>query len=108
MPKCADDILRFAKRACAHAATPFARVDCYATSDGAIVGELTLTPGSAYYGSVFKFTSAFNEELGRAWCEANGRLGRENPKVPNDYVVGRPSIPKGIFRKRRQRIATGH
>jgi hypothetical protein len=100
VPDCAGDIVRLAKRVCTHLATPFVRVDCFATSQGAVVGELTFTPGGPYYGSLFKFTPAFDEELGGVWREANKRLGRENPFVPEDYAVGRPAIPK-LYRKRR-------
>ena len=102
LPKCADDIVRLAKRACTHLASPFIRVDCFATSEGAVIGELTFTPGGPYYESLFKFTPAFNDELGRVWSDANKRLGRENPSVPDNYAVAKPGIPQ-LFRKRRGR-----
>ncbi len=74
LPSCAAGILDVARRMSLAVNTPFVSVDTYATAKGACLGELTPTPGAPHVG-MYRFTPAFDLELGAAWGEAALRLG---------------------------------
>jgi hypothetical protein len=69
--------------------TGFVRVDMYATPDGPVIGELTKIPGAPYYARRWSFLPAFDEELGRAWAEANRRLNIEAPLIDDTVPLER-------------------
>lgn len=54
--------------------TPYMRVDMFSGPEGPVIGELTPSPGDAYYGNNFKYTEAYENELGQAWVEAEKRI----------------------------------
>lgn len=54
--------------------TPFMRVDMYNSTRGPLVGELTPAPGGPYHGTLYKFTEAYDLELGHQWEEAIERI----------------------------------
>jgi hypothetical protein len=58
VPHCSDEMLRFA-RTLGHAVGSYVRVDMHATSRGAVVGELALTPGGS--------SEWANRRLGALW-----------------------------------------
>lgn len=67
VPSCADKLTSIAKRLSKELKTPFVRVDMYASVDGPVFGEFTLTPGAAYYGDVYRYTDEFDEYCGLLW-----------------------------------------
>jgi hypothetical protein len=79
VPRCRDDLIRTAKAISLALKTPFISVDLYAGIDGPVLGELTSTPGTPYFGGSFRFTPEFDEELGREWLDALDRLGMAAP-----------------------------
>lgn len=74
-PNCWRELLQLAKDVSVALNAPFVSVDCYATPQGPVVGELTHTPGAPWHGSMFTFSQQFDLELGAAWRAANDRLG---------------------------------
>lgn len=58
--------------------TPFMRVDMFAGPRGPIIGELTASPGDAFYGNNYRYTDDFDSELGSAWLEAEKRIVADN------------------------------
>lgn len=80
-PKCWQGILEVASQTTLKLEAPFISVDCYATPDGPVVGELTHTPGGPWYGSMYSFSLEFDKELGAAWQAANERL-----RLPEVFV----------------------
>lgn len=58
--------------------TPFMRVDMFAGPNGPVIGELTPSPGDAFYGNNFKYTDEYDTRLGQAWLEAEKRLAADN------------------------------
>lgn len=74
--RCWHEMLQVAKRVSRALDTPFISVDLYASPSGPVVGELTPTPGGAYFG-VWRFRPFFNQQLGDAWTRANVVLGQQ-------------------------------
>ncbi|MFN3275859.1 MAG: ATP-grasp fold amidoligase family protein [Paracoccus sp. (in: a-proteobacteria)] len=74
-PDCWQGLLQLAADVSVALKAPFVSVDCYATPRGPVVGELTHTPGAPWHGNMFTFSDAFDLELGKAWRDANDRLG---------------------------------
>ena len=66
---------------------PFISIDCYATAKGPVLGELTHTPGGPWFGGLYRFSDAFDRDLGTAWRDALKRLGREIPFLETSYVI---------------------
>ncbi|MDJ0321722.1 ATP-grasp fold amidoligase family protein [Pseudarthrobacter sp. PS3-L1] len=54
--------------------TPFMRVDMFAGPQGPVIGELTPSPGDAFYGNNFKYTEKYDLDLGQAWLDAERRI----------------------------------
>lgn len=79
IPSCSVELLAIVKRLSKELKTPFVRVDMYATINGPVFGEFTLTPGAAYYGEVYKYTDQFDNYCGLLWqaekinIEINGK-----------------------------------
>lgn len=73
-PTNALEIASVAKRVSVAVPTPFARVDLYNSHRGIMLGEVTLTPGSFYYGTRQVMSDQESERLGRLWEEAENRL----------------------------------
>lgn len=90
-PRCYAQILQSASEISRKFAYPFVSVDCYATNNGAVIGELTSTPGGPWYGSMYRFSDEFDELLGNAWLEASKQLKLEYPKVPLKYDICKDS-----------------
>ena len=66
---------------------PFVSVDCFATPDGPMLGELTHTPGGPWYQGMYSFSPEFDLELGQAWRDALVRLGLPEVYVSVPYHV---------------------
>lgn len=69
--------------------TPFVRIDLYAGEKGPVLGELTSTPGGAYFGTKYRLTPVEDSVLGQAWADAARALGQPLPKIK-----GQPPIHK--------------
>lgn len=69
-----QDLLNVAKRVSCAVPTPFARIDLYDTPKGIYLGEVTLTPGTFYYGNRKIMSVSEQERLGRMWLEAEKRM----------------------------------
>lgn len=97
-PKCWEEILDLARKVTVKLEAPFISVDCYATIKGPLLGELTHTPGGPWYGSMYKFSDAFDLELGTAWQEANAKLGFPEIMISVPYNISlRGKIIKTIM-----------
>lgn len=77
-PEDYEEMLRIACSLTKALGTPFMRVDMFAGPRGPVVGELTPSPGDAFYGNNFKYTAEYDAELGRAWSEAERRITADN------------------------------
>jgi hypothetical protein len=87
IPACADDILALAKQITLKLNAPFISVDCYATKKGAMLGELTHTPGGPWYRRMYHFSDQFDLELGKAWEDACARLNISIPRIKVPYEI---------------------
>lgn len=67
IPSCSKDLVQIARKLSRRLKTPFVRVDMYATVDGPVFGEFTLTPGAAYYGDIYQYTDEFDTYCGLLW-----------------------------------------
>lgn len=68
------EMLTVASRATVILRTPFMSVDMYSSTRGPLIGEMTPAPGVPYYGEWYRFTPAFDAELGMAWALAERRI----------------------------------
>jgi hypothetical protein len=80
-PACRAAMVEAVRTVAARLATPFARIDMYAGRAGPILGEITPTPGGAYFGSGYRLTPAYDAELGRRWARAAEALGQPIPRI---------------------------
>lgn len=87
VPACHREIVAAAKRLSIDLALPFVSIDTYATRDGPVIGEITPTPGAPYFGKMFRFTPAFDRDLGLAWTAAYRSLGLEPPLFDDDVKI---------------------
>ncbi|USY25127.1 hypothetical protein NIZ92_17760 [Alcaligenes sp. 1735tsa3] len=67
VPGCSKELVQTARKLSRRLKTPFVRVDMYATVDGPVFGEFTLTPGAAYYGDIYQYTDEFDAYCGLLW-----------------------------------------
>lgn len=86
-PVCWRGILELAAQVTLKLEAPFISVDCFATPEGPMLGELTHTPGGPWYQGMYSFSPEFDRALGAAWRDALDRLG-----LPDVYV----SVPYQI------------
>lgn len=77
IPATAQQMLEIAGRLTKQVRTPFMRVDMYNSTRGPLVGELTPAPGGPYHGALYKFTEAYDMELGDEWAKASERIERD-------------------------------
>lgn len=87
VPVHAEGILDIARRVTLHMKTPFASIDCYSTSRGAMLGEITQTPGGPYYGDMYRFTAEYEALLGAAYRHAYEQLGMQPRQVRLEYLI---------------------
>lgn len=87
VPACAAEMLANAVAISESLKTPYIRIDCYASVKGPVVGEITVSPG----GSTYKFTDAFELELGREWTEACARVGQPVPLFDEAWATEKRS-----------------
>lgn len=87
IPKCADQMLSLAREITIKLKAAFISVDCYATDKGATFGELTHTPGGPWYGTMYRFSDAFDRELGTEWAQACRRLNLPIRKISVPYEI---------------------
>lgn len=76
-PSRADEMVRIAENLTKALETPFMRVDMYNGKAGPIIGELTPSPGDAFYGNNYTFSEGYNTELGEKWDHALQRMEAE-------------------------------
>lgn len=76
VPRCAPDILATAATLSRALHTPFISIDCYATPKGAVVGEITVAPGGPYTKAAFRFSEAYDRQMGAWWTEAQAATGQ--------------------------------
>lgn len=67
--------------------SPFISIDCYASKNGPVFGELTHTPGGPWFATMYRFSEEFDKELGSAWYEAATKLGVDIPLVESEYDI---------------------
>ena len=79
-PEDFEEMLRIATDLTKALGTAFMRVDMFAGPNGPVVGELTPSPGDAFYGNNFEYTNEYDMELGKAWFEAEKRMAVDNRK----------------------------
>lgn len=65
-----EEMLFFFKRVSSLVPTPFASIDAYDTSDGFVLGEITLAPGGLYHGLHYQMSDSLNEHMGELWAKA--------------------------------------
>lgn len=73
-PKQYKEMLRIATEVSKALGTPYMRVDMFSGPNGPVLGELTPSPGDAYYGNNFKYTEAYEIEQGQYWTDALERM----------------------------------
>ena len=76
-PEQYEEMLRIAAAVTKALGTPYMRVDMFSGPNGPVVGELTPSPGDAYYGNNFKYTDAYETALGQLWDDALERMQAE-------------------------------
>lgn len=86
-PRCANELIKMAAEVTIDLKIPFVSVDCYATKDGGRYGELTHTPGGPWFGLMYRFSDAFDRELGQEWARAATALGREIALMEAKYDI---------------------
>lgn len=73
-PRQGEEMIRIAETLTKALKTPFMRVDMYNGLSGPVVGELTPSPGDAFYGNNFKYSAEYDEALGECWSKALDRI----------------------------------
>lgn len=73
-PETYEKMLEIASAVTKAIGTPYMRVDMFVGPSGPVIGELTASPGDAFYGNNYKFTESYDLELGQAWADAEKRL----------------------------------
>ncbi|ASN39660.1 hypothetical protein CGQ24_11945 [Arthrobacter sp. 7749] len=63
------ELTKMAEGVSAEIGTPFARIDLFTTPRGAMLGEVTLTPGGPYFREHFTFAPELDRELGNLWSQ---------------------------------------
>lgn len=69
-----ERLLQIAREVTVKLATPFMRVDMYVGDNGPIIGELTPSPGDAFYGNNYRFAESLDLFLGEQWVDAERRI----------------------------------
>ncbi|MEZ2743015.1 ATP-grasp fold amidoligase family protein [Paenalcaligenes hominis] len=87
VPQCAHQLIQLAQQLSLKLKATFVSVDCYASTDGGVLGELTHTPGGPWYQNMYIFSPEFDLELGRAWRAAYNALNLDIPDLTVPYVV---------------------
>lgn len=77
-PQSWKEMLEIGERVSKLLATPFMRVDMFLGDNGPIIGELTPSPGDAFYRNNYTYTEDFDQELGRKWDEAERRISEDS------------------------------
>lgn len=73
-PDQADELLAVAKRVSTAVPSAFCRVDLYLANNQVYLGEITLFPGTFYYGNRKTMSPSEAERLGQLWAEAETKL----------------------------------
>ncbi|MGP5164291.1 ATP-grasp fold amidoligase family protein [Arthrobacter rhombi] len=76
-PEAYEEMLQIASSVTMALGTPFMRVDMFVSPHGPVIGELTPSPGDAFYGNNYKFTDDYDADLGEAWLAAEERLAAD-------------------------------
>ena len=77
VPSRSKEMVEIAEALTKAIATPFMRVDMYNGANGPIIGELTPTPGDAYYKNNYTYSDEFNAHLGASWARALERMSED-------------------------------
>lgn len=73
-PHQGGEMIRIAEALTKALKTPFMRVDMYNGIGGPVVGELTPSPGDAFYGNNYKYSAEYDRTLGECWSKALDRI----------------------------------
>ncbi|MFC8598265.1 ATP-grasp fold amidoligase family protein [Isoptericola sp. NPDC057191] len=74
VPERAEELLSVARRISVAVPSPFARIDLLLATGGVYLGEITLYPGTFYYGNRKLMSPGESERLGSLWESAERRL----------------------------------
>ncbi|MGM8849366.1 ATP-grasp fold amidoligase family protein [Salinicola halophyticus] len=100
-PECYQELILLASKISTKLDAPFISIDCYATKEGPVFGELTHTPGGPWFGSMYMFSDDFDKELGDAWREAAIALNKEIPLVESQYdILFRGKVVRTVGKQR--------
>lgn len=73
-----EELLRIAGEVTRVLRTPYMSVDMFVGQNGPVIGELTPSPGDAFYRNNFHFSDAFDQQLGDEWTAAEERIRRDS------------------------------
>lgn len=93
VPRHADEMLSKVAKLSRLLKTPFCSVDAYDARQGALIGELTPTPGGPYYGGLFSFKQHYDVELGNLWRSEAKALGQTLPMLKTGDPIPKRSNP---------------
>jgi TupA-like ATPgrasp len=100
VPSCGQAMLDMARKVSTLTKSAFVSVDCYATKEGPVVGELTYAPGAMYHGNRLKLLPDFDCELGAAWLRAATALNIDVPMFDEDEPRKNSQMPHRPGRSR--------
>lgn len=110
VPKCSAELLESARKLSRSLGMAFTRIDLYASDKGPVFGEITTTPGPAYYktGS-YRLRPEFDAEMGAMWHKAAKELQQEIPAFDESFFKEQPlpgNVPTKLprFRKKSGRL----
>lgn len=87
IPANADAMLETAKNISLSLDTPFCGIDLYTTGNEVYFGELSPTPGAAYYGRMLRLSPEFDSQLGAYWRQGCLVRGQPIPKLSSPTPV---------------------
>jgi len=93
VPRHADEMLSKVANLSRLLRTPFCSVDAYDARQGALIGELTPTPGGPYYGGLFSLKEHYDVNLGTLWRSEAEALGQTLPMLTTGDPIPKRSNP---------------
>ncbi len=87
IPANADAMIETAKNISVRLDTPFCGIDLYTSGKEVFFGELSPTPGPAYYGRMLRFSPEFDHQLGDYWRQGCLTRGQPIPKISSPPPV---------------------
>ncbi len=87
IPANAEALTETAKKISLLLDTPFCGIDLYTTGEDVYYGELSPTPGAAYFGSMFRLSQEFDDQMGGYWKQGCLKRGLPIPKITSPPPV---------------------